>query len=50
MPEMSVRPYRKIIFDKDGDIDSGQRDRLAESDICHQELARVVVATGRLGR
>ncbi|MEV6398784.1 serine-threonine protein kinase [Streptomyces sp. NPDC051907] len=33
MPEMSVRPYREITFDKDGDVDTAQRDRLAQMDV-----------------
>ncbi|WP_254707075.1 serine-threonine protein kinase [Streptomyces lunaelactis] len=33
MPEMSVRPYREITFDADGDVNAGQRDRLAETDV-----------------
>jgi hypothetical protein len=33
MPEMSVEPYREITFDADGDVDAGQRDRLAELDV-----------------
>jgi hypothetical protein len=33
MPGKSVELYREITFDKDGDVDAGQRDRLAESDV-----------------
>lgn len=33
MPQMSVRPYRDITFDKDGDVDTAQRERLAEMDV-----------------
>lgn len=33
MPEMSVEPYREITFDKDGDVNAAQRDRLAEMDV-----------------
>ncbi len=32
MPEMSVRPYQDITFDKDGDVDHAQRDRLTRMD------------------
>lgn len=33
MPGMSVEPYREITFDRDGDIDQPQRERLAEMDV-----------------
>jgi len=33
MPEMSVEPYREITFDKDGDVNVAQRDRLAELNV-----------------
>lgn len=33
MPQMSVHPYRDITFDKDGDVDTAQRERLAEMDV-----------------
>ncbi|MGI5400035.1 serine-threonine protein kinase [Streptomyces sp. CA-135486] len=33
MPEMSVEPYREITFDKDGDVNVVQRDRLAELNV-----------------
>ncbi|WP_406732604.1 serine-threonine protein kinase [Streptomyces sp. NBC_01794] len=33
MPDMSVEPYRDITFDKDGDVDARQRDRLAKLDV-----------------
>ncbi|MFF0064446.1 serine-threonine protein kinase [Streptomyces sp. NPDC005279] len=33
MPDMSVEPYRDITFDKDGDVDARQRDRLARLEV-----------------
>ncbi|MFI1396555.1 serine-threonine protein kinase [Streptomyces sp. NPDC020681] len=33
MPEMSVKPYQDITFDKDGDVDHAQRDLLAALDV-----------------
>jgi hypothetical protein len=33
MPQMSVHPYREITFDKDGDVDTAQGERLAEMDV-----------------
>ncbi|BBC37757.1 uncharacterized protein SGFS_090510 [Streptomyces graminofaciens] len=41
-PEMSVTPYWELTFDADGDVDAGQRDRLAEG-VGKREVRDLVV-------
>ncbi|EKX68357.1 serine-threonine protein kinase [Streptomyces ipomoeae] len=45
-PEMSVSPYWELTFDADGDVDTGQRDRLSEGVTRHGIGDLVVFAHG----
>ncbi|MGW0704541.1 serine-threonine protein kinase [Streptomyces sp. NPDC002643] len=45
-PEMSVTPYWELTFDADGDVDTGQRDRLFEGVVRRGVVDLVVFAHG----
>lgn len=45
-PEMSVTPYWELTFDADGDVDTGQRDRLFEGVVRRGVVDLIVFAHG----